>query len=80
MSPGPDDTLPPASGSAPTLPPSRATATLPPDPPSAGSLPPIPRGEAQQALSAALDDLVRAYRLVEAVGMACARQLDAEGK
>jgi hypothetical protein len=38
---------------------------------------PIPMGQAQAALSAALDDLARAYVLVEATAMACARALDA---
>ena len=40
----------------------------------------IPRGEAQIALSRALDELTRAYRHVEAVGMAIARQLDAQSQ
>jgi hypothetical protein len=63
------------------LPPSADTPTLPappPDPPSASELPPIPQGRAQEALRVALDDLSRTLRIVEAVGMACARQLDAE--
>lgn len=37
----------------------------------------IPRGLAQIAVSAALDDLVRAFQLLEATAMAIARQLDA---
>jgi hypothetical protein len=70
MSPGPDDpsgTLPPDSGSAPTLP-------VPA--PSFGNIPPIPRGQALAAFSAALDDLSRAYLLVEAIGCAACRALD----
>ena len=68
MTPGPDDTLPPESGSSPTL---------PTPPPSFKNIPPIPKGKAQESFSAALDDLSRAYLLVEAIGMAACRQLDA---
>jgi hypothetical protein len=43
--------------------------------------PPIIRaGEAQLAMSAALDDLVRAFMTVEATSMALARQLDAQAE
>lgn len=38
--------------------------------------PVIPAGFARHALSAALDDLARAFVLVEATAMALARQLD----
>jgi hypothetical protein len=38
----------------------------------------IPAGHAQEALSAALDDLARAFVRVEATSMALARQLDAQ--
>jgi hypothetical protein len=38
----------------------------------------IPAGQAQVALSAALDDLSRAFVLLEATSMALARQLDAQ--
>lgn len=41
-------------------------------------LPVIPAGQAQIALSAALDDLARAFVLVEATAMALARQLDSQ--
>ena len=37
-----------------------------------------PKGQAQVTLSAALDDLSRAFVLVEATAMALARQLDAQ--
>lgn len=67
MTPGPDDTLPPSSTSQPTLP-------IPP--PSFGNIPPIPKGKAREAFSAALDDLSRAYLLVEALGIAACRALD----
>jgi hypothetical protein len=84
----PDDTLPPAE--RPTLPelsasndtdppPAFGEVDLPaPAPPS--SRPPlaIRAGQAQHVLSAALDDLARAFQLVEATSMALARQLDAQ--
>jgi hypothetical protein len=60
----PDDTLPPDSA---------ANDTEPPPPL-------IPAGFAVHALSAALDDLSRAFVLVEATAMALARQLDAQAK
>jgi hypothetical protein len=54
----------------------------PPPPPSFGQLElpalVIPVGQAQHAFAAALDDLQRAFVLVEATGMALARQLDAQ--
>jgi hypothetical protein len=59
---------------------SGAHDTIPTPPPSYGALPPIPRGQAQRAFSAALDDLSRAFLLVEALGMAACRQLDAESE
>jgi hypothetical protein len=37
-------------------------------------------GEAQRAVSAALDDLVRAFMTVEATAMALARQLDTQAE
>jgi hypothetical protein len=54
--------------------------TLPPDDPANDTMPPlcIPAGHAQIALSAALDDLARAFVHVEATAMALARQLDAQ--
>lgn len=84
----PDDpTIPPAE--RPTLPelsasddterPGFGEVDLPaPAPPS--SRPPlaIRAGHAQHVLSAALDDLARAFQLVEATSMALARQLDAQ--
>jgi hypothetical protein len=45
---------------------------------SADEQPPIPAGQAQAALAAALDVLADAVVRVEAIGMACARQRDAE--
>ncbi len=39
-------------------------------------VPVIPAGQAQAALAAALDELLRAVMAVEAIGMALARQLD----
>lgn len=65
----------------PTLPPEPPeSGTLPAPPPSYGDVPPIPKGEAQAAFSAALDDLSRAYLLVEALGMAACRALDEASK
>ena len=57
-----DDTLPPGE-------PGNDTEHPPPF---------IPAGFAQHALSAALDDLARAFVLVEATAMALARQLDSQ--
>jgi hypothetical protein len=65
---GADDTLPPAAP---------VTQPLPPDPPSTPDLAPIRAGEAQQALSRALDVFAAAFVNVEATAMACARALDA---
>ena len=68
---GPHDTTPP--------PPERPTLTaLPPVNDTERPLPIIPAGMAQHALSAALDDIARAFALVEATAMALARQLDAQ--
>jgi hypothetical protein len=39
-------------------------------------VPVIERGHAQEALSAALDDVTAAFLRLEAVAMACARALD----
>jgi hypothetical protein len=84
--PMPDDTKPPKPPhERPTLP-ELASANDTDRPPSAGfgvpdaiaQLTPIPAGEAQHAFAAALDDLQRAFALVEAVGMAAARALDAQ--
>lgn len=58
---GPDDTTPPTE----------ANDTEPPPPMV------IARGQAQIAVSRALDELSRAFMLVEATAMACARQVDA---
>jgi hypothetical protein len=64
----PHDTTPPpaAPTTSPMLPESEPAIELP-----------IPSGEAQQTLSQALDALVRAVHVVEAIGMAACRALDA---
>jgi hypothetical protein len=74
-----------------TLDPEAANDTEPPPPPPSfsffvgtpvpapeSSRPPpfIPAGHAAAAFNAALDDLTRAFQLVEATGMAAARALD----
>ena len=78
-----DTTKPPHE--RPTLPElASANDTDPPPPPSFGavSMPDevsslaIPAGQAQSAFAAALDDLQRAFNMVEATGMAAARALD----
>jgi hypothetical protein len=56
-----------------TLPPDEAANDTEPPPPLV-----IPAGQAQAAFSAALDDLVRAFVLVEATGMALARLVDSQ--
>ena len=66
---GPDDPIDPTGD---TIPPSAANDTEPPP-----ALV-IPAGQAQVAFSAALDDLVRAFILVEATGMALARLVDSQ--
>ena len=69
MSPDDGDTIPPESGD-----------TLPPPAPENDVEPmlAIPAGQAQIAFGAALNDLVRAFVLVEATGMALARLVDSQ--
>jgi hypothetical protein len=85
----PDDPIPPperptlpeidASNDTEPPPPSFGCVTLPePSPPSSRPAAAIPAGRAQAAFAAALDDLARAFVLVEATGMAAARALDAQ--